>query len=333
MSSFVLGVDGGGTKTHALALDLEGRCIGFGSSGCGSHEYRGMEAACAEVTRAIDEARSRAGLAGTPARVACMGLSGADFPDDFEMLHSRYSGVGFADDVVILNDSIPAFRSGSSRPYGVVVVLGSGANCAGISMDGREERFISQGYAFGDWGSGNWIGTEILHCVYRAWTGRGRQTALTEMVKRHFEEDDLYALARKITRRQIPPEQVRLLTPLVFEAACQGDNVACDIVGRVGVEAGVSARAMMERVGLLDTRIEVVLAGSVFSGQGPLLLDTVREVVRGANPRAEVVRPRFASVVGAALLALERAGVQVGPGVMERLGESLPCGLSVQGAP
>lgn len=332
MSGFVLGVDGGGTKTHALALDLDGRCVGFGSASCGSHDYSGLEPACAEVTRAIDEARSEAGLAGKLARVACMGLSGADFPDDFEMLHNRYSNLGFAEDVVILNDSIPAFRAGSSRPYGVVVVLGSGANCAGVGKDGREERYISQGYLFGDWGSGNWIGTEVLHSVYRAWTGRGRQTALTELVKRRFEEEDLYELAWKITRRQIPSSEIRMLTPLVFEAACEGDEVARGIVRRVGTEAGISASEMMERVGLLDAEIDVVLAGSVFNGQGSLLLDTVRRLVRAANPRAGVVRPEFEPVVGAGLLALERAGVRVGPEVMGRLEESLPCSLSAQKA-
>jgi len=332
MSSFVLGVDGGGTKTHALALDLDGRCIGFGSAGCGSHEYCGFEPACAEVTRAIDEARSEAGVTDTPARVACMGLSGADFPDDFEMLHGRYASLGIAGDVVILNDSIIAFRAGSSRPYGVVVVFGSGANCAGISIDGREERNISLGYMFGDWGSGNWIETEILHCVYRAWTGRGKQTALAELVKRHFEEDDLYELAWRIARREIPPPKIKLLAPLVFEAAVRGDDVARDIVARVGAEAGVCASAMMERVGLQDSEVDVVLAGSVFNGQGPLLLETVRRAVRAANPRASIVRQRFAPVVGAGLLALERAGITVSPGMMDRLECSLPPELNVQGA-
>ncbi len=330
MNDFVLGVDGGGSKTHALALDMQGRCVGFGSAGCGSHDYSGIEPACAEVAGAIDDARSEAGFAGMPASVACMGLSGADFPDDFEMLHDRYSALGIAGDVVILNDSIPAFRAGSTRPYGVVVVLGSGANCAGIARDGTERRCLSQGYVFGDWGSGNWIGTEVLHCVYRAWTGRGKQTALTELVKDHFAEDDLYELAWKITRRQIPPSDIRLLTPLVFEAACDGDEVACDIVRRVGAEAGVSACAMMKSVDLLDTEIEVVLAGSVFNGRGSLLLDTVRELVLAANPHAAVVRPRFEPVVGAGLLALERAGVAVGADVMKRLEESLPCSLRAQ---
>jgi N-acetylglucosamine kinase-like BadF-type ATPase len=330
MSGFVLGVDGGGSKTHAVALDMRGRCVGFGSAGCGNHAYAGIEPACAEVLRAIDEARSASGLARERARVACMGLSGADFPDDFEMLRSCYSAFGVASEVVIVNDSIPAFRAGSSRPYGVVVILGSGANCAGIARDGSEKRYISQGYLFGDWGSGNWIGAEILHFVYRAWTGRGKQTVLTEMVRRHFAEDDLYELARRITRQQIPPSDIRLLTPLAFEAACEGDDVACDIVRRVGTEAGVSASAMMKSVGLLDTEIEVVLAGSVFNGKGSLLPDTVRGLVLAANPKAAVVRPKFEPVVGAGLLALERAGVDVGAEVMQRLEESLPCSLSAQ---
>lgn len=324
MNGYVIGVDGGASKTHALALDLEGMCIGFGAAGCGSHYDAGLAEASGEVLRAVEEARSAAGLAGEPAAAACLGLSGADFADDFRLLNAHYATTGLSRQVLIENDSIIALRSGSSRPYGVVVILGSGANCAGIARDGRRERNVSQGYAFGDWGSGNWIGSEILHSVYRAWTGRGRDTLLTGLVEQYFGEDDLWELARRVTRREIPPERIRRLTPLLFEAASQGDIVAGDIVRRVGTEVGVSAVAMMERVGLADAEVEVALTGSVFKGRGDLLVDAARRVVADANPSAVIVRPAFEPVVGAGLLSLERVGVAVGPEVTANLRKSLP---------
>ena len=76
MTDYVIGIDGGATKTHALALDLRGRCIGFGVAGCGSHESTGIESASSEVLNAIERA---CGADAGPASHACLGLAGVHF--------------------------------------------------------------------------------------------------------------------------------------------------------------------------------------------------------------------------------------------------------------
>ena len=44
MSQFFLGIDAGGTKTHALIADENGRAAGFGSGGPGNWQSVGFEA-------------------------------------------------------------------------------------------------------------------------------------------------------------------------------------------------------------------------------------------------------------------------------------------------
>ena len=43
MSPYFLGVDIGGTKSHALIADGEGNAVGFGTYGPGNHEEVGYE--------------------------------------------------------------------------------------------------------------------------------------------------------------------------------------------------------------------------------------------------------------------------------------------------
>ena len=54
MSEYFLGVDIGGTKSHALIADAAGRAVGFGEAGAGNWEdvgYDGMRATLALVTQ------------------------------------------------------------------------------------------------------------------------------------------------------------------------------------------------------------------------------------------------------------------------------------------
>jgi N-acetylglucosamine kinase-like BadF-type ATPase len=120
------------------------------------------------------------------------------------------------------------------------------------------------------------------------------------------------------------------LAPLVFEAAYRGDEVAQNLVVRVGTEVGITANAIIRRLGLETTDVEVVLGGSVFKGKGPLLIDTVTQVVHRVTPQAAIVRPEFEPVVGAVFLALESLGAEVGEAVYSNVRASLPNELKLE---
>lgn len=304
-----LGVDAGGSKTHAMALDETGRLLGFGAGGTGNHQMGGLEAALHEIGSAARTALDAAGVA--VAELGCFCLAGADLPQDYHMLQTAVEAQGLARAVVIKNDSIAALRCGLTRPWGVAVICGTGFNAAGRGQDGREIVLPGLGPISGDWGGGGDLVIEMIRAVMRAWDGRGRPTALTrtilERLGKSSEEEFLLALYnRRLSRRRLLP-----LAPLLFEVAETGDAVAREIVVRMGTEVGVTANTLLRRLDLLSTDAEVVLSGSVFKGTGKLLLDTVRQVVRGAAPTARIVRPVLEPVAGAALLALDLAGVPV----------------------
>ncbi len=114
------------------------------------------------------------------------------------------------------------------------------------------------------------------------------------------------------------------VVPCVFEAANRGDAVAQELVIRLGKEVGTTASAIIKKLSLEEADVEVILAGGVFRGKGPLLLDTVVQTVHRTAPQARVVRPKFAPVVGAVLMALETVAGPLTPEVLENLEKSLP---------
>src|SRR5689334_6808469 len=118
-----LGVDGGGSKTFALAADEAGRVIGFGQGSGANHQGRGIDAALDEIGAACRQALGR-----HTATFASFCLAGADLSPDFAMLRPALQSLGVAAEFDLRNDTWAAMRAGSSHPWGIVVICGSGIN-------------------------------------------------------------------------------------------------------------------------------------------------------------------------------------------------------------
>jgi len=337
--SLVLGVDAGATKTFALVADEGGHILGFGQAGPGNHQVAGPELALAEIRRACEEALAQAGVS-PPVDFGFFGLAGADLPVDFAFLTPAVEGMGLARRVRIKNDTLVALRAGLRRSWGVAVICGTGFNAGGIGPDGREVQLPGLGALSGDWGGGADIAQEAIRLICRAWDGRGQPTALTEMALTALGFPSVEELISQLYQSQFDyypgqfdQRQLLSLVPLVFEAAYAGDQVAQDLLVRVGTEVGITANAIIKRLGLENTDVEVVLGGSVFKGKGPLLVDTVTQVVHRVAPRAAIVLPEFEPVVGAVFLALEGLGVEVNQAIYANVRASLPGELGLKSVP
>src|SRR3954464_5718563 len=79
---YYLGVDAGGTKTHALIADQTGQIHGAGRAGTGNWESVGLDGAARSLEQALDGALSSAGLHKADLSAAGYGLAGMDWPSD-----------------------------------------------------------------------------------------------------------------------------------------------------------------------------------------------------------------------------------------------------------
>jgi len=219
--------------------------------------------------------------------------------------------------------------AGFTRGWGVGIISGAGFNAGGIAPDGREIQFPGMGAPTGDWGGGGDIGPEVLRLAYREYDGRGQPTLLSKLAAQALGLESmgdvpLQIRAGTLDRRVIFEE----LPPLLFEAAYEGDEVACDLVVRIGEEIGITANTIIKRLGMERLDVEVVLGGSIFKGKGPLLIDTIRARVHRVAPRARIIHPEFDPVVGAVFQALRYLGIDAGPEVRENVRATLPPDLS-----
>ena len=320
---YVLGVDGGNTKTIALVARRDGTIMGSGRAGFGDI-YRGHDPnlALGNISAAINRALDAAGVAASDLAAGAFSLAGADWPEDYALLQEALRAAGFGRRITVVNDALGALRAGSPDGAGVVVVCGTGVATGARGHDGTP------------WHASFWqdpngaseMGRRALWAICRAELGVEPPTDLTARALALFAEPSVESLLHHLTARDSAEaaSRIGLLAPVLLDAADDDDETAsaivCDLGNRLGDYAIVAAR----KVGLIDTTFPLVLAGGVFRHHSRILIDCVVTRVRRDAPGAMPIESRFEPAIGAVLLALEDAGATVNDALLDRVQDTLP---------
>jgi N-acetylglucosamine kinase-like BadF-type ATPase len=318
-SRIFLGVDGGSSGTRALLIDCSGKALGLGLSGKANHSPIGYDTAVANVMAAVGQAVYAAGIALTDLDGAFFALAGDDVQDDHDALLNHLVPAMQGIPLELANDVWAGLRAGSIEGAGIAVNCGSGAGGVGKNAAGVRHMIADLGYIFGDSGGGEQIAIDAVRAVIRAWDGRGSSTALTQAILSLTSlptVDDLYLY---LYRGKLDRSLTRQVTRLVFMLAAQGDAVAGAILRRIGDEFGVTACAIARRLGMVDQSFDFVLTGGAIRTLGSPLVEAAVSRLRSVAPGCRPTLPRLMPVGGAALLALDRAGVPVSAGHFEYL--------------
>lgn len=311
----ILAIDGGNSKTLAVAGNELGQILGRGRAGCGNHQAFGLAPALEEIRTAACAALAMARVDPGDVDLGFFALAGADLQDDFDLLLPALRGLDLASRTVLDNDSIAALRAGTDAADAVVVVLGAGTVAAGQNASGKKVRLPALGWISGDWGGGGDLAREVIRAAVRAHDGRGRATTLLDGALRAFNVPDADALVRELHvngKRYLGAADRSTffgLVPILFDAAEAGDAVARDVIRRQACEVTVTATALLKRLDLLGVPADVVLAGSIFQSRGGLLMETVRRRLQELAPAAHVAPAEVDPVVGALLCGLSEVGL------------------------
>ncbi|MDQ0190275.1 N-acetylglucosamine kinase [Alicyclobacillus cycloheptanicus] len=308
--TIILGVDGGGSKTHAVVVDAEGNRLGEGLAGCGNHQISGVDIAVANLRQAVEGALRQAHLEPTDVDFVQYGLAGADRDRDFQILRPALAALPFRTwDVVC--DTLAGLRNGSPDYVGVVLVCGSATNAMGRN---RLQTVQTGGFGalFGDAAGGAYLSEQTFRSAVRSWDYRDVPSILPDAVARHLgfpAMEPLLAYYLDHDIRTVPLS----LTLVLHEAAEARDELAIRILRDTGHELGLAANSVVRRLGGFEgERFPVVLVGSILQkGRSPYLLRTLQETVRRENPDADFVLPQMAPVYGAVLLGMDCLGVPV----------------------
>ncbi|MEV8635166.1 BadF/BadG/BcrA/BcrD ATPase family protein [Streptosporangium sp. NPDC051023] len=303
----VLAVDGGNSKTDVALIAEDGSVLGTGRGGPFQPQLTSVDTAVDAIAEAV---RAMLGQDAKPpfADHVAAYVAGADLPVEEEVLRDEILARGYGQDVVVGNDTFALLRAGASGPAGVVIACGGGINAAAVSPTGEVARYPSLGKLTGDWGGGYGLGKETLWSAIRSEDGRGRPTALQQAVREHFGTHTVEEASLNLYYGRTPLDRLHELVPVLMSVAASGDEVARSIVTRMADEATALGMALLRRLGLLDTPMEVVLGGGVLTARDPLLNGLIEERYAEQAPQAKLVVADVPPIMGAALLGLDTLG-------------------------
>jgi N-acetylglucosamine kinase len=297
----VLGIDAGGTKTVCLLADEHGYIIAE-ARGSGANLQAAGELEVEKVVHGVMQAAL--GDRGIRPAMICLGIAGADRPEDAATVRAIMSRIGLSIPALVVNDALVALTAGVGSAPGVVVVAGTGSIAYGRNAANKAARAGGWGYLFGDEGAGFWIGRAVLVAIVKQFDGRGPATKLTNLVLDHLHLTSPEELVHEIYGDAARPRRIATLASLVGPAIDAGDEIATRILQHAGAELCAAASSVITRLGLRDEAFTTVLSGGMFRGI-PRLIALLRDRIHEVAPRSEVRLLDVEPAVGAVRLALQ----------------------------
>jgi N-acetylglucosamine kinase-like BadF-type ATPase len=291
----VVGVDGGGTKTLALATDLEGQWQARGLAGPSNLHSVGFESACLAIESAISGA-----LAGADLLALCLGLAGAGRQDELERFtawaQAKYPGVSLK----VLSDAEILLVSGASAGPAMALICGTGSIVYGRTAAGELLRAGGWGYLFGDEGSGYAIGAAALRAVMQAEDGRAMPTLLTGLMLARFGLENSPGLVPSIYGSESPRTKIAGLADLVEQAALAEDAIAISILKTAAFDLARMVQTVYRKLG--GVPVALTLTGNTVL-RGEYLASLFRKTCAEIGLRFSVVLEVPEPAEGAVLLA------------------------------
>ena len=243
---YILGVDGGGTKTVALLGDRNGKVLARAVSGPSNANAIGFEAACTALERAIRMAQTD-----HPGHVStlCLGLAGAGRKDDIERFQNWAAQTFPKTSVRVVSDAEILLMAGAPAGPALALVCGTGSIVYGRTITGELVRAGGWGYLFGDEGSGYAIGIAALRAIMQAHDGRGPETLLSKLVLERYGLNTPPEVVNMIYRAESSHSVAASLSDLVEQAAGLQDPVATAILEEAAAELARTVAAVYRKLG------------------------------------------------------------------------------------
>jgi N-acetylglucosamine kinase-like BadF-type ATPase len=307
MTAYFLGVDIGGSKSHAMIADERGEVLGIGRAGTGNHEAIGFEGFATALRHITDQALSSAGIGKEQISGFGLGIAGYDFPVDHQPHVDAIESLAIPAPYEFVNDAVIGLIAGAQSGWGVSVVAGTGNNCRGRDAQGREGRVAGVGYWTAEHGGGFDLVRKAVQAVAMAWSMRGPRTRLTEKFLNYLGVHDVLDMLEGLSRGRLELSAASVM--MVFETAAEGDPVACDVIRWMGRELASLAIGVIRQLHFEPLEFDVVLTGSLYKGS-PLITESMREAIHMVAPGARLVPLQAPPVVGAVLLGMEQVNLR-----------------------
>ncbi len=296
----IIGIDGGGTKTHLCAEEVESGkicCEVFG--GASNLTSNSAEQVADHLKGLFDQAKAQC-PALTPVSV-CLGTAGITAENAEKILSEILFKLTACEKIKVVGDmEIPLYANTENKD-GVVLIAGTGSIGYARNISGEQARVGGWGHILGDEGSAYWIAKEAMNTLLRSYDGRCEETMLTDLLLQAFSTHTPKEIIAKIHDPAFNKAKMASYAQLVDQAAGKGDKLSLEILKRAGSELFQLFVAAKKSARLSDD-LAVILVGGVFKHNSYVRRQVTEEILEW-YPKAEIILSKNENVSGALKIA------------------------------
>ena len=297
---YVLGLDGGGTKTECALMDEQGIVRATAISGPSNPMRVGFGGALAAVCEGAREAISNARLSVDDIHVVCAGLAGAAQPESQRKMKKLLAGE-FPTQLLEVCTDVDLKLEATGERRAIVLNVGTGTFAVGRDANGQVVRVGGHGPLLGDEGSAYDVGRRAIIAALRR-ADRGREdSALAKQILKVLRVGDWEELHLRVY--SVPDDVFPRVFPVVANAADEGDPEAQALMDHAADDLSDLVVDLVERLELKGQRLLLVKSGGM-SGRSEYFDRLLDEKLKRVVPQAEFGELVMSAAEAAARLAL-----------------------------
>lgn len=248
---YIIGVDGGGTKTEAVAYSLDGDVLNTSLKGF-ANLLNGKEEALNNIISSIEELINHLGKENL--KGIYLGVAGIEVGNNREYILNEIKEV-LEIEPSLMNDGELALKAMLKGEDGILVIAGTGSIAFGIK-DGKSARTGGWGHLLGDEGSGYKISIDVLKNILFEEDNSIEKSDLSKAIMREFNwnsVDEIVEFVYSSTK-----DEIARIAPIVSKFAEEGDNYARGILEKEATALAKTTQNLYEKLGFEKCSIGLV---------------------------------------------------------------------------
>jgi len=305
-TQYVVGVDGGGTKTEAVLAVLDPdspfpQILATEVTGPSNLQRQPIEASLHEVSIACDALLEQLPSKNKVIAAGCFSMAGSGNETIKAQFQTWLNTKHWLTSSVVTHDARAVLAAGTLTDSGIALIAGTGSIAYARSLDGVESRCGGWQALVGDEGSAHWVARQGFRHALKAFDGRGPATQLVGDLGAWLGTSvpQNWPLQLSLMQR----EQLAGAARVVTHAAESNDAVALSIIDAAAEELAIMVASLALRQ-FSNQPVEVAMAGGLLCQCSLLRIKLLEALAsRSLTPaRFECVTN---PVLGAARMALQ----------------------------
>ena len=306
---YVLGFDGGGSKTECILMDEEKNVVALGRAGASNPVRVGFERAVATIERAAKAAMLEASVERDAIAALCAGIAGAGDGHSAESLRAGLAVAFPGMAMKICTDLEVALATAGEGPA-IVLIAGTGSAAAARTATGDIRRAGGLGPRTGDEGSAGDTGKKAVTAAklhrertgVESWLGEQllNQLGISNWTELPSGGNTSLRAGRLDSSQDLYPR----LFPVVANAADVGDEMAQELLRNAANDLAALVKQLVDELHWSEVPFPLTKTGGTI-GRCAFFDVELEKRMRQAAPRATIGLPTISPAQAAALMALE----------------------------